>query len=129
MPRCRAARAAALAVAAAAALGAAPTAGAAPFVAHLSVPGHHPRAGHRWPVTVTAHSHRGAPLAGRVDYEYLYGGRIVSRQPGGRLRRGRWHDAAFTWPARSIGYRLTLRAVVRTRLGVVRLPYWVVVRR
>lgn len=124
----RAALVTALALAALAAGGPATAAARPPFVARLYAPGHHPHADHRWPITITARTHGGKRLSGRVSYEYLYGGRVVSRQSNYRFRNGRFHDSSFVWPKRAIGYHLTFRPVIRTRLGVVRIPYWVVVQ-
>jgi hypothetical protein len=100
----------------------------APFVARLHAPGHHPRADRDWPITITARTYGGKPLSGRVRYEYLYGGNVVARRSNYAFRGGRFHDV-ITWPKRSVGIRLTFQPVVTTRLGVVRLPYRVVVRR
>ncbi|QEC49809.1 hypothetical protein FSW04_21040 [Baekduia soli] len=118
---------AAVAVAVAAPAVPAPAA-SAPFVATLKAGGHHPRAGHLWPITVTARSRRGTPLSGRIGYEYLFEGQVVARRSNYAFHHGRFHDT-IVWPARSAGIHLTFRVVVRTRLGVVRLPYAVVVRR
>jgi hypothetical protein len=107
----------------------APVAARSPFVAKLRAPqGHHPRVDKPWPIIITARSHRGRPLSGRVRYEYLYGGQVVARRSNYRFRNGRFRDE-LTFPGRSVGYRLTFRAVVTTRLGRVNLDYWVEVKR
>lgn len=101
----------------------------APFAAKLSAPGgHHPKANKKWPITVTARTWSHRPLSGRISYEFLFGGRVVSRQSNYAFRHGRFHDT-IVWPARSVGIRLTFRVVVRTKVGTVRLPYAVVVRK
>lgn len=120
--------AAAVLAALCAALPASAPARRAPFVAHLHAPTHSPRAHHAWRITITARTHRGSRLSGRVRYEYLYGGQVVARRSNYRFTRGVFHDT-ITWPSTAIGYRLVFRAVVSTRLGVVRLPYAVKVRR
>ena len=105
--------------------GRAPAAGG--FGATLSVPGHHPKAGRPWPVTVTA-SYNGRPVTAHVRYAFLYGGQVVSRQSNYRFH-GRFTDRGFIWPARAVGYRLTFRAVVYSSRGSRNLDYWVQVRR
>ena len=109
------------------------------FVSKLTVPGHHPKAGRRWPVTVTAYTRSGKPLRGTCLYLFLFGGQVVSRQgptPNGRDStqpqpfRGTMRDPSFTWPARSAGIRLTLRVQVKVKgYRTVNHDYWVVVRR
>jgi hypothetical protein len=119
-----------LALIAAAAAGGplAATGGAASgFRATLSVPGHYPRAGRSWPVTVTA-SYNGRAVTANVRYLFLYGGQVVSRQSNYRFH-GHFTDRAFTWPARAVGYPLTFRAVVSSSRGSRKLDYWVRVRR
>lgn len=123
----------------AALLAVAAPASAASFVAHLSAPGHHPKAGHRWPITVSARTASGAPLRATATYQFLYHGQRVNTQypsPHGPTRhspypfRGSFRDASFTWPARAVGYPLTLRVVVSVRgRGTKHLDYWVRVRR
>ena len=67
---------------------------------------HHPKAGTKWPITITA------------------------RNPGvGRRFCGRFEDPAIIWPKRAIGIPLTFRAIVATRLGQRNLNYSVKVRR
>ena len=99
-----------------------------PFVAHLKAPTHHPKAEKPWRITITARSHSGKKLSGRVQYEFLHGGQVVSRQSNYTFKNGVFHDT-LTWPKRSIGIKLTFRAVVTTKPGVVRLSYDVRVRR
>ncbi|MGZ4200569.1 MAG: hypothetical protein ACXVRH_00755 [Thermoleophilaceae bacterium] len=105
------------------------TVGRPPFSAKLSCPqGHHPKAGRSWPITITARTWSGRALSGRVRYEYLYQGQVVARRSNYRFSHGRFRDT-LDWPARSVGIRLTFRAVVTTRLGKVNLDYWVAVRK
>jgi len=103
------------------------TSAASGFRATLSVPGHHPKAGRVWPVTVTA-TYNGRAVTAHVRYVYLYGGQVVSRQSNYRFH-GRFTDHGFIWPARAVGYRLTFRAVVSSSHGTRNLDYWVQVRR
>ena len=123
----------AIAAAAAPAQPARPVAASA-FRATLKVPGHHPKAGRVWPVTVTA-TYRGRPTRVRLTYQYLFNGKVVSTQHPDSLKRsgyrftGRYTDREFVWPARAAGIRLTFRAVVSGAHGTRRLDYWVVVVR
>ncbi len=100
----------------------------------MRAPTHTPKAGRHWPVRFTA-SHRGRATRVRLRYEFLYGGKVVSRQNPGPLRRsgyrftGHFTDREFVWPARAAGIRLTFRAVLSNRYGTRRLSYWVRVRR
>jgi hypothetical protein len=126
----------------------APPAEAASFVARLKASGHHPKAGKRWPIRVSARTRSGRPLRARAHYEFYYGGRKVSTQypnpgarpgrcPGARgcrerpyAFRGSFRDRSIVWPRRAVGIRLTFRVVVRVRgRGTRKLDYWVRVRR
>lgn len=101
----------------------------APFVATLSAPGgHNPKANKKWPITVTARTWSRRALSGRISYEFLFGGQVVARRSNYAFRNGRFSDT-IVWPARSVGTRLTFQVVVKTKLGTVRLPYAVVVRK
>lgn len=127
----------------------APAEAGASFVARLKASGHHPKAGERWPIRVSARTRSGRPLRARAHYEFYFRGQRVSTQypnPGtrpGRCRvgrrgcrrspypfRGRFTDRSIVWPARAIGIRLTFRVVVRVRgRGTRKLDYRVRVRR
>ena len=121
--RAGAALAASAALAALAGPAAPPAPAAAGYRVTLRVPGHHPKAGRRWPVTVTA-SYRGRPVHAHLRYEYLFNRKVVSRQSNYAFT-GRFTDHGFVWPARSIGVPLTLRAVVSSSHGTRRISYWV----
>jgi len=126
----------------------APPAEAASFVARLKASGHHPKAGKRWPIRVSARTRSGRPLRARAHYEFYFRGRKVSTQypnPGARPGRcpgargcrerpyrfrGSFRDRSIVWPRRAVGIRLTFRVVVRVRgRGTRKLDYWVRVRR
>jgi hypothetical protein len=120
---------------------------AAPCNATLKVPGHHPKAGTRWPVTVTCRR-SGKAVRATATYQFLYNGQVVAtRYPSpnadpdskcsraGTCRKspwpftGRFRDSTFTWPRRAVGFPLTFRVVVRVRgRGKVNLDYAVKVR-
>ena len=121
---------------------------AASFVARLKAPGHHPKAGKRWTIKVSARTRSGKPVRARAYYQFLYGGQVVSTQyPSPRSRpgqcpggsgcrrspypfRGSYRDPTIVWPRRAVGYRLTFRVVVKTKTrGTRKVGYWVRVRR
>jgi len=128
---------------------AAPAAAAACPVAHLSAPTHHPKAGARWPITVTCRTRSGKGIRATATYQFIFNGQVVAtRYPSpkadpnskcskaGTCRHspypftGRMRDATFTWPRRAVGIPLKLRVVVRVRgKGSVNLDYAVKVRR
>jgi len=91
---------------------------------------HHPKAGKKWPITITARN-GSKRVCGTVRYAFLFRGRVVGRRNPGVGRRfcGRFEDPAIIWPKRAIGIPLTFRAIVATRLGQRNLNYSVRVRR
>jgi hypothetical protein len=91
---------------------------------------HHPKAGKKWPITITARNGR-KRVCGNVRYAFLFHGRAVGhRNPGvGSRFCGHFSDPAIIWPKRAIGIPLTFRAVVDTKLGQRHLDYSVKVRR
>lgn len=93
----------------------------------LSAPTHSPAVGAPWPIAITARDRAGHPLRAEVRYQYLFGGSVVARRSHYRFH-GVFHDT-LRWPARSIGFPLTFRAVVTTPLGTRRLDYEVRVKR
>lgn len=102
------------------------SASAAAFTARLQAPNHTPTAGQKWPITVTV-TRGGAKLSGSVSYQFLFAGQVVSNQPGHSFTRGVFHDKLL-FPARSVGFALTLRVIVKTRYGKVLLPWAIKVR-
>jgi hypothetical protein len=128
---------------------AAPAAAAACPVAHLSAPTHHPKAGARWPITVTCRTRSGKGIRATATYQFVFDGQVVAtRYPSpkadpnskcskaGTCRHspypftGRMRDSTFTWPRRAVGIPLKLRVVIRVRgKGSVNLDYAVKVRR
>jgi hypothetical protein len=91
------------------------------FVLHLKAPGHHPRAGHKWPVKVSARKRSGRPLHAHAVYKFLYHGQVVAtRSPYGKHSRkpypffGHFRDVV-RWPKRSVGIPLTFRVVVKAK--------------
>jgi hypothetical protein len=124
-------------------------AAAAPCVAKLKAPGHHPKAGRQWPITVTCTTSSGKPVRATALYEFVYQGQVVATRypsphanPHSRCSRngtcrhsaypfkGRMYDPTFTWPRRAVGFPLTLRVVVQVPgKGTVNLDYAVRVHR
>lgn len=78
-----------------------------------------------WRYTVTVKSGAGKPLAARMRLQILVGGAIVGCWKGGEMAQcldgslGQWlrfrgrRSGVLTWPAQSVGAKLTFRAVVR----------------
>jgi hypothetical protein len=138
-----------LAVLVAASLAPAATAAARPCVAHLSAPTHHPKAGARWPVTVTCRTRSGRAVRATATYQFVFNGSVVATRypspkadPGSKCSkagtcrhspypfRGRMRDSTFRWPARAVGVPLKLRVVVHVRgKGSLNLDYAVKVHR
>jgi hypothetical protein len=112
-----------------------PSAEAASFVATLKAPGHHPKAGKKWPIEVTARTKSGKAVHAKASYQFLFNGQVVAtRYPFKRTSpypfKGKYRDRTFVWPARAVGYKLTLRVVVQTKSrGTRKLDYWVRVKR
>jgi hypothetical protein len=143
-------RPALLALGAAAILVPAASASAAPCPsAHLSAPTHHPKAGARWPVTVTCRTRSGKGIRATATYQFVYNGQVVAtRYPSpnanpnspcskaGTCRKtpypftGRMRDTTFSWPALAAGQPLKLRVVIAVRgKGSMHLDYAVRVHR
>jgi hypothetical protein len=95
------------------------------FTARLSAPTHTPKVGAE-PITVTAT--RGTQkLSGSVRYHFLFGGQVVSSQPGRSFSNGVCHDKLL-WPKAAIGHRITLQVIVQTKYGTDYIDYWIQVR-
>jgi hypothetical protein len=76
----------------------------------FSAPTHAPRVGTPWVVSLSA-ARGGAPLAGKVSIDVMYGGAVVGHAGGGSLRRGRY-SYRFDWPPAAAGHPLVVRAAV-----------------
>jgi len=122
-----------VALSAAALLIPAASAQAAGFVVHLKAPGHHPKVGKPWKITVTAtRKGSGKPVHAAAFYQFLARGSVVSTQypapHGGRATKpyhffGKYTDA-LKFPKRSVGQPLTFRVVVRAGpLGTRHVDY------
>jgi hypothetical protein len=95
------------------------------LVARLYVGTHEPRAGHKWPIRITAHDAHGHKVHATVRYAYIYAGEVVKHidPHGSNHFFGEWNDHHFEWSATTIGLDLTFRAVVDSRLGQANLDY------
>jgi hypothetical protein len=115
----------------------------------MSAPTHHPKAGARWPITVTCRTRSGKGIHATATYQFVYNGQVVAtRYPSpkanpdsacskaGTCRHspypftGRMRDSTFTWPRRAVGIPLKLRVVIRVSgKGSMNLDYAVKVHR
>ena len=85
------------------------------LVARLYAPTHHPAAGTRWPIRM-----------GGAAAPYC----LRRQDPRGHRRfAGDFRDPHLMWSKRTIGLRLTFRAIVDTKLGQANLDYVVTVHR
>jgi hypothetical protein len=83
---------------------------------------HAPKVGQPWRYSVSVTDSARYALSGTVDIEFVYAGQVVGHEPPPThpLRNGRWQDS-LEFPARALGERLILRAVVHTNLGSITL--------
>jgi hypothetical protein len=84
-----------------------------PFKANFSAPTHHPIVKKNWPITVTVTNLSGKPIAATLRMNVLLGDARVGRIDNGKIYHfvGRYREN-ITWPQKSVGYPLTLQAVV-----------------
>jgi hypothetical protein len=101
-----------------------------PVHATLVATTHQPVAGKNWPYTVTATDAQGHPLSGTVETEFAFGGAVVGKEAPAihALGDGRMKDM-FKFPAKSVGYPLEVRLVVRTPKGSATLNWPVTVHK
>jgi hypothetical protein len=97
------------------------------LIAGMTANTHRPKAGERWPIAITARDDRGHPVCGHVRYAIMSNGQVVARRtpPRPNFCGGRFHDRSSRWPHKAIGYVLTFRAVVDTKIGQANLDYLV----
>lgn len=81
---------------------------------------HNPRVGVGWPIQVTA-MRGGAPAHASVSYEFLLGSQVVARRSHYSFT-GRFSDV-LRYPAASVGYPLSFRAVVSAEGAGLNLDY------
>ncbi|MFN8160842.1 MAG: hypothetical protein U0R52_07355 [Solirubrobacterales bacterium] len=113
-----------------------PATSASAFTVHLKAPGHHPKAGKPWKITVSAKRKNGRKVHAAALYKFLFNGSVVgtsypspnnpcsdrSRQRPYRFF-GSYTDR-LCFPSRSVGIPLTLRVVVRAGpLGTKHVDY------
>ena len=87
-----------------------------PFKATFFAPTHHPVVKKNWPITVTVTNLSGKSIAATLRMNVLLGGARVGRIDNGKIYHfvGRYHEI-ITWPQKSVGYPLTLQAVVKAK--------------
>lgn len=96
------------------------------IVATLHATTHKPKVNAAWPISFEVTSD-GSPAKAEVRYQYLFGGNVVARRSHYRFT-GRFSDI-FRWPASSVGYPLTFRAVILVSGKTLYLEYPVKVQR
>jgi len=79
-----------------------------------------------WPITITVTSLAGKPIAATLQMNVLFSGARVGRIDNGKTYHfvGRHHENV-TWPKTSVGYPLTLQAVVKAK-GKTKTLLWAV---
>jgi hypothetical protein len=106
----------------------------AKWSAKMTVPTHTPKARQAWPVKIVVKTGSGRKLRGTVQYHFIYNGTVVGTagcHPSTQNPcpfNGTYKDVV-RWPVKSVGYRLTFQATVKTKLGTKNLNWWVKVRR
>jgi hypothetical protein len=101
-----------------------------PVRASFQGAGHNPVAKKAWAYSVHVTDAGGHPLSGTVKIQFAYGGQVVGTDhpPVHPVKDGSWHDN-LTFPAESVGYPLTLQAVVHTKAGSVTLSWPITVHK
>jgi hypothetical protein len=91
---------------------------------------HNPKAGAKWPITISAHNGK-KKVCGHVRYVFLFNGKAVGHRNAGVGGNfcGHFKDPDIVWPKKAVGIPLTFRAVVDTKLGQRNLDYAVKVKR
>jgi len=90
------------------------TPAAPPFKATFSAISHRPVVNKNWKITVTATGPTGKPLAATVQLNVLLGSLQVGQVDNGKIHHfvGHYREN-ITWPAASVGHKLTLQAVIK----------------
>lgn len=91
------------------------------FTAILKAPSHTPIAKSSWAITINV-TKGTAKLNGDVNYEFLFGGQVVSHQKGHTFKNGVFTDK-LCFPPKSENQPLKLGMVVTTKYGSKTL-YW-----
>jgi hypothetical protein len=88
-----------------------------PFKATFSATSHRPVATSKdWYITATARDLAGKPIAASLEMNVLFGGAQVGEVDNGKVHKfaGNYREQVV-WPKRSIGYALTVQAVIRAK--------------
>lgn len=96
------------------------------IVATLHATTHTPKANAPWPISFTV-TQAGRPAKAKLRYEYLLAGAVVAKRSHYTFT-GHFKDV-FRWPASSVGYPLTFRAVLKVADKTIYLDYPVKVAR
>lgn len=91
------------------------------FTAKLKAPNHTPIANSYWPITINVTKGK-TKLSGNVNYQFLFGGQVVSKQKGHAFKNGVFTDR-LCFPSSAEGHALKLGIVVKTSYGSKTL-YW-----
>jgi hypothetical protein len=98
---------------------------ASPIRATMTTSSAKPVVDQPWRWTVTVKSAAGKPLAAKMRLQILVGATVVGCWKNGTMARclggslGQWisfkgkHSGVLTWPAQSVGVKLTFQAVVK----------------
>lgn len=108
-----------LALIAALALPAAALAASFKLTPHIA--NHAPIVNKKWPITVDV-TKGTTKLSGSVTYQFLFSGSVVSTQKGHSFKDGVYKDS-LDFPSNSLGQKLTLRIVVKTKNGTEHLDW------
>jgi hypothetical protein len=108
---------------------AAPDAMACRIGGSLKASGHHPKAGKKWAIVVTA----SPSITTSAKYEFYFQGQKVSTQyPFYNHHykfKKRFRDGTIVFPKRAVGYQLTFRVVIHNRCGTKNFNYAIKVRK
>ncbi len=79
------------------------------ITATLHAPTHKPHVNVPWHFSFTV-TKEGEPVKAKVTYDYLFGGQVVEKRANYSFT-GNFSDVS-RWPAKSVGYPLTFRALI-----------------
>lgn len=96
------------------------------IVATLHAATHTPKVNAPWPISFSV-TQAGRPARTKLSYEYMLAGAVVAKRSHYAFT-GHFKDV-FRWPASSVGYPLTFRAVLRVAGKTIYLDYPVKVAR
>ncbi len=103
------------------------------FKATLTATSHHPVVNKNWFITVTVTDLSGKPIPATLHMQVLAGGLPVGQVDAKKNGKGKGkvyhfvgrHHESITWPQESVGYPLTLEAIV-TAKGKTEKLHWTI---